>query len=136
MTHEADGASIDYAALCEALTMLPPESRRRLVEEAAANGYAAKDLAELMQVSPPAVSRYLNGSLAPSIGAICRLIMNIDPATRSLLLQEAAREAWRLLQQLLDTLPSTPGIEELLTEIADKVSEKLTTIHLARGETE
>jgi transcriptional regulator with XRE-family HTH domain len=123
--------SIDYAAICESLAALPPEARRRLVEEAAASGYAAKDLAEMMQVSAPAVSRYLNGSLAPSPGAICRLLMSIDPATRTHLLVTAARFLWRLLASLLDQLPPTPQLEALLTEIADHVSDKLAQLHVA-----
>ena len=121
---------LDYAAICEALAALPQESRRRIVEHAATRGYAAKDLAELMGVSPPAVSRYLHGTLAPSTGAICRLLMSIDEDTRLELLLLAAREIWRLLGALLDQLPQGPEVEKLLTEIADTLSEKLAAYHL------
>jgi len=120
----------DYAALCEALASLPPAARRRLVEEALLHGYAAKDLAEVMGVSPPAVSRYTRGSLAPSVGAVCRLLMGVDPDLRSHLLIVAARSVWRQLTLLLENMPPSSEAEELLAEIADIVSERLAHYHL------
>ncbi len=123
---------VGYAAICEALAALPPHDRRRLVEIALESGYAAKDVAEMMQVSPPAVSRYTRGTLAPSPGALCRLLMSIDPSTRARLLVEATRSLWRLLNQLLDNMPPTPEAEALVEEIADTISEKMLHIHERR----
>ena len=116
--------SPDYAALCEAVSALPPEQRRRLVEEALAHGYAAKDLAEIMAVSPPAVSRYAHGSLAPSPGAICRLILGVDEETRRTLLRLAARQLWSLLEAVLQAMNPLDAAE-LAEEIADHVAELL-----------
>lgn len=113
---------LDYASICEAFSSLPPQARRRIVELAAASGYAAKDLAELMNVSQSAVSRYVHGSLTPSPGAVCRLILGVDPGTRERLLAEGARSLWLLLSQLLSSLAGTPLAEELLDTIADEVA--------------
>jgi len=123
----------DFAAVCEALTILPPETRRRIVEEALASGYAAKDLAELMGVSPPAVSRYTRGDLAPSVGAICRLLMNAEEELANRLLVLAARGIWAYLRLLIENLPPGHALEELLSEIADYVSEKLATYHIEQA---
>jgi predicted transcriptional regulator len=125
---------LDFAAICEAISGLSPEARRRIVEEALASGYAAKDLADLMGVSPPAVSRYVHGTLAPSIGAVCRLLMAVDSELRSRLLVYAARSLWQQLEVLVNNLPSIPEVEELLAEIADKVSEKLAAMHFRKEE--
>ncbi len=115
-------ADLDYAIICEAFSALPPAARRRIVELAAASGYAAKDLAELMNVSPSAVSRYVHGSLAPSPGAVCRLILGVDPGTREKLVVEGARSLWSLLSQLLSSLAGTSLVGELLEAIADDVA--------------
>jgi len=123
---------IDFAALCEALTALPPEARRKLVEEALLNGYAAKDLAELMGVSPPAVSRYTRGDLAPSVGAICRLLMSVDDRLRARLLTKAARSIWIYLKTIVELIEPTAELEALLTLIADNVSELLARQHVAK----
>jgi len=125
--------SLDYAALCEAIAALPPEQRRRLVEEALAHGYAAKDLAEIMAVSPPAVSRYAHGSLAPSPGAICRLILGIDEDTRRKLLRVAARQLWSLLEAVLKSMEPLDAVE-LAEEIADRVAELLADAQAPRRE--
>ncbi len=112
-------------SLCEAVSALPPEHRRRLVELAVNNGYAVKDVAELMAVSPPAVSRYIHGSLAPSPGALCRLILSVDDDLREKMIAETVRSLWSLLYNLLASNTDKPRIAVILEKIADEVAELL-----------
>lgn len=121
MAEEASWAE----SICEAVSALPPEHRRKLVELAVNNGYAVKDIAELMAVSPPAVSRYIHGSLAPSPGALCRLILSVDDDLREKMIAETAGSLWRLLRKVLSTGTRRPLIAALLEKIADEVAELL-----------
>ncbi|KSW11754.1 hypothetical protein CF15_02790 [Pyrodictium occultum] len=124
---------VEAHALCSALSQLDPATRRRLVEIALESGYAAKDLAEIMGVSPAAVSRYTHGSLSPGAQAVCRLITGVDPDTRVKLLAEAARRVWSMLESLLDALPDTMEKLALAEQIADKVSVMLAEATVGAG---
>ncbi|HIQ24251.1 MAG TPA: LacI family DNA-binding transcriptional regulator [Pyrodictium delaneyi] len=108
--------------VCEAIALLDPKTRRRLVEIALENGYAAKDVAAIMGVSPAAVSRYIHESLSPSTETLCKMIHSIDPETRTKILAEAAHTLWRALERLLQVLPPSPDKMLLAERIADKVS--------------
>ncbi len=110
-------------AVCTAVSMLPPEARRELVEVAVSNGYAVKDIAELMAVSPPAVSRYLHGSLAPSPSALCRLLLSVEPRLREEMILHTARWLWRVLRALLEALPPSDAGDAVLEEVADQLAE-------------
>ena len=109
-------------AICAAVSILPPESRRRIVELALENGYAAKDVAEIMAVSPPAVSRYIRGTLSPSPSALCRLILGVHPRLQRRMLLEAARSLWKATRVLLEVLGEQSDAAKLLEEIADTVA--------------
>ncbi|ALL00602.1 hypothetical protein Pyrde_0552 [Pyrodictium delaneyi] len=108
--------------VCEAVALLDSRTRRRLVEIALENGYAAKDIAAIMGVSPAAVSRYVHESLSPSTETLCRMIYGIDDETRTRILVEAAQTLWNALERLLHAIPPSPDKMMLAEGIADKIS--------------
>ena len=116
---------LDAAEVCEALSSLPPEARRRIVGLVLEHGYAVKDVAEIMSVSPSAVSRYIHGSLAPSPTAICRLVLGVDEETRRRILVEAARTLWRLVEALINSASGSEDAYTVLESIADDVARLL-----------
>jgi predicted transcriptional regulator len=120
---------MSYMELCCFLQLLPHTTRQRLVAEAIESGYAAKDIAELMGVSPAAVSRYVHGTLAPSPETLCRLILNIDGETRTRLLETIAESIWSSLENLLRSLPPTLRTRRLLERISDTIAELLAHMH-------
>ena len=113
---------INWPTLCEAITTLPPHVRRKIIEKAIENGYAAKDIAEIIGVSPPAVSRYLHGSLSPSPGAVCRLIMGVEKETKLMMIKSIAKELWKLTYTVINQIHDTHEGYQLIEEIADTIA--------------
>ena len=116
---------------------LPPHMRNSLVRIALDEGYAVKDLAEIMGVSSAAVSRYIHGTLSPSIESTCRLIASVDSNLRAKMLQYIALELLETVDRLVDELAKISEAEnrtvlQALEKIADKISSimlKLSTPH-------
>ena len=106
---------------------LPPHLRSRLVRIALEEGYAVKDLAEIMGVSSAAVSRYVHGTLSPSVESTCRLIFSVDDRLRARMLEEITLELLNVVENLVDTLAKTAAekphiILSKLEHVADKIS--------------
>jgi len=111
--------------LCEAINMLPKNPRKTIIMIVLNNGYAVKDVAELMGVSVPAVSRYIHDELAPSTPSICRLIESIDYRTRTQITNYVIEQLWSTLSKLLrEEAPSTI-IEHIADEIAQIIMNKI-----------
>ncbi|RUM47710.1 MAG: hypothetical protein DSY37_01690 [Hyperthermus sp.] len=117
-----------WAAICEALSALPPNTRRKLIELVLEEAYAVKDVAELMSVSPSAVSRYIHGTLVPGTGALCRLVMNAQPELRDKLLALVAKTTWNLTYNVLKNIAAHDYASTVIEEIADEISRLLETI--------
>ncbi len=130
-------ASRLVAIACSLASSLGPEGRRRLVLEVLEAGYTGRELARLMGVSPPAVSRYVHGTLAPSAESLCRAFERLAATDEELavkLLAEALRALWGLVRAGLEELAARdPGrARELLEEVADAASELLAALPTPR----
>jgi len=108
--------------------------RRRIVEVVLAEGYTGKEVAELMGVSPSAVSRYVHGSLAPSPNALCKLYYSVDEKTRTRIAEEIASILWRFLKNVLeDIIGENVDVSNILEEIADYISLQLSRLMHKKG---
>jgi predicted transcriptional regulator len=110
--------------ICRAVELLDKNSRKTIIEIALNNGYAVKDIAELMNVSPPAVSRYIHDTLSPSTRSICLLVARIDEETRQKILKYIAETLWLTLYDLLEETRDV----EIVERIADDVAKLLSSI--------
>ncbi len=113
--------------VCQLAAVAPPEARRRAVEEVAARGYAGKEIAKMMGVSPAAVSRYLHGSLAPSPDSLCNLARTIDAETVEAVAAILVEHTWKTLHDALRALAATGSnrVVALLEHMADDIAELL-----------
>ncbi|HIP66063.1 MAG TPA: helix-turn-helix domain-containing protein [Pyrodictium sp.] len=115
--------------VCSTFEILPPTLRRRIVEIVLAEGYSGKEVAELMGVSPSAVSRYIHGSLAPSPNTLCKLYYSVDEKTRTKIAEELTLILWRFLRNVLeDAIKENIDITSILEEIADYISLQLSKL--------
>ena len=110
---------------CDYVEALTKEEARRIIEIVLEEGYATKDLALLIQVSPSAISRYTHGTLHPSRNTICRLLEVVDTKTRNRILTYIAQTVWRRLRSILVQIEDIDR-EKILEEIIDSVSKFLT----------
>jgi len=103
--------------------------RRRIVEVVLAEGYTGKEVAELMGVSPSAVSRYIHGSLAPSPNTLCKLYRSVDEKTRMKIVEELVSILWGFLRDVLeDAAREDVDVSSILEEIADYISLQLSKL--------
>ncbi len=115
--------------VCQVL-ILPRETRSILIQVLIENGYTTKDIAELMEVSMPAASRYIHGTLMPSLEATCKALSRLaqnDPETYAKLVTNIARELWKQLRTLIEK--HSRDLEHLAEEIADELAILLYNIH-------
>jgi transcriptional regulator with XRE-family HTH domain len=124
--------SLGMMSLCRAMRTLSKESRREIVALVLSSGYAAKDLAEMMGVSPSAVSRYTRGDLAPSPEALCRMLAALDEELRTAVLEKTVENTWRCLESLIDVLPSERRLV-VLEKLAEKLAEKIVEAQSTRN---
>ncbi len=116
----------DQATLCEAIELLPKRARKTIIMIVLNNGYATKDVAELMGVSISAVSRYTHDELAPSVSSLCRLLSLVDEKTKAQIINYIVEELWSVLSKLLrETEPSV--IEQIADDIARIIVKKTKT---------
>ncbi len=78
----------------------------------------------MMGVSQAAVTRYMKGEIAPSPSSACRLLLSLDPATRSQILASIAAELWGLVRSLINYMLKEDSMP-LLETIADQVAEMM-----------
>ncbi|HIP65797.1 MAG TPA: helix-turn-helix domain-containing protein [Pyrodictium sp.] len=108
--------------------------RRRMVEIVLAEGYTGKEVAELMGVSPSAVSRYIHGSLAPSPNTLCKLYYSVDGETRERMTEALILVLWKLLRDVLENAArENIDISNVLEEIADYISLQLSRLMHKKG---
>ena len=107
----------NQAALCEAIELLPKRARKNIILIVLNNGYAAKDVAELMGVSISAVSRYTHDELAPSPFSLCRLLSLVDEKTKTQIINYVAEEIWTILRSILEET-SASIVERIADDIA------------------
>ncbi len=107
----------DQRALCEAIELLPKRARKTIIMIVLNNGYAAKDVAELMGVSISAVSRYTHDELAPSVSSLCRLLSLVDEKTKTQIINYVAEEIWAILLNVLEET-SASIVERIADDIA------------------
>lgn len=110
---------------CSYIQSLAKEDTRRIIEIVLEEGYAAKDLALLIQVSPSAISRYIHGTLYPSSNTICRLLEVVDTRTKNKVLTYIAQTLWKKILVVIKQLEDTDR-EKILEEITDNISSLLT----------
>jgi len=116
----------NQAALCEAIELLPKRARKTIIMIVLNNGYATKDVAELMGVSISAVSRYTHDELAPSVSSLCRLLGLVDDKTKTQIIDYIVEELWSVLSKLLrETEPSVT--ERIADDIARIIMKKTET---------
>jgi len=87
-------------------------------------GYSTKDLAELMEVSMPAASRYLHGSLLPSNKTLCKTLNKIketDRETYFKILAGIAELLWNIVKKILQQLEETES-QRQIEKIADEIA--------------
>jgi len=119
----------NQAALCEAIELLPKRARKTIIMIVLNNGYATKDVAELMGVSISAVSRYTHDELAPSSSSLCRLLSLVDDKTKTQITNYVVEELWSVLSKLLrETEPSVT--ERIADDIARIIVKKTETSSL------
>jgi len=117
------------SSFCEVFTALTPSARRRIVEEALSLGYAVKDVAYLMGVSPSAVSRYVHGTLIPSPNSLCRLLISVEGDTRDKLLRVVIVELWKALRRVVEYVGNEVYLKEVVEYLADEVSKLVEELH-------
>ena len=101
---------------------LPPHVRTKLVKVALNEGYAVKDLAEIMGVSSAAVSRYIHGTLSPSVESVCRLIYSVDDSVRVKIMVEIALELLEVISNILEEIGGNDIVLHALENLADRLS--------------
>ncbi len=116
-------------SFCEIFTALTPSARRRIIEEILSLGYAVKDVAYLMGVSPSAVSRYIHGTLTPSPNSLCRLLMGVEDDIRDKLLITTIGEFWKTLRQALEYIKNEVYLKEAIEYLADEISRLIEKLH-------
>jgi predicted transcriptional regulator len=113
------------------IAYLPPHVRNSLVKIALEEGYAVKDLAEIMGVSSAAVSRYIHGTLSPSIESTCRLILSVDNSLRAKMLQHIILQLLDVVGRLTDELAKISEHEgETVLHALEKIADKISSIML------
>jgi transcriptional regulator with XRE-family HTH domain len=122
------------ASLCELASILSKEEIGEILSTIIErHPYTVKDLAELMEVSMSAASRYVHGSLKPSSETLCKLVTRLDPAARSTFRVKVLYSIWARFREALASA-TTAEVEPLLEDIADTVSMILARLHRTRGD--
>lgn len=116
---------MDSEALCEALASLSPSTRRRIIDETLASGYAVKDIANLMGVSSSAVSRYIHGTLLPSSESLCRLLTSVEDSVRDRILKMIVLELWKTLRLVVGSIRDKSYSREVVEYFADEIARLL-----------
>jgi predicted transcriptional regulator len=118
------------AAACEVFELLKGDERTELVRLFKEFGYSSREIAEIMGVSPPAISRYLKGTLTPSTDTLCRLASRVSSDELVRLLAAALERVWARLRSVLETLAESDAQSavKLLEMIADDIARILASV--------
>ena len=114
------------------LKQLRQELKSAIVKKILENSYSTKDLADIMEVSMPAASRYIHGTLTPSDETLCKAIektKRLDEELYDTITATIIDILWNTIKKLLKQLKKQNQAKKI-EEIADEIAALLYTSRL------